>query len=392
MSRDDARPGKLRVAVAETPEERERIYRFRYGIYVEEMRKRKLSYADHSTRTLRDELDEEAVLFYAETDGQIVGTIRRNLGTSPFLVEHYTHLYKLDEFGSFAPETLSFSSRLMISQTLRGSMALHLLLMAAYGHALENGALFDLCNCAPSLVGLYEHLGFRQYADNFVDPDVGYRVPMVLLLRDLGHLTTVRSPFGRKLRTYPAEFWQDHPSVTWFGQHFPMSQRVTEWLLGDQELWEIMASKLQANPQDKVGLLAGLCDEDSKRVVEKGTLLRCSQGDRVIRVNDVGSEMYLILSGLIEVRSVADDACIAVFGQGEVIGEIGLILDCDRTANVVAVEDSELLVLDRSYVDRLMANAPAVAARVLYNLCRILCERLVTTTRIRFDDDKEAAN
>lgn len=391
MSQETRQASKIRIEIAQTPEEKERIYRFRYEVYVTEMRKQRLAYADHEGKRLVDELDEDAILMFAEAGGELVATYRRNVGRGPHVLSHYGEAYRLSDFDEFPDGALSFSSRLMIAKDMRGSMALHLLLTAAYESGVENGILFDFCNCAPNLVGMYEHLGCRQFSDNFADPEVGYRVPMVLLFKDMAHLRAVRSPFSRKLRSYPREVWENEPSASWFAERFPVSQYVIPWLLSDIDLWKFLADKLQNPPEETVPLLGGLAEDEARRVLERGVLLKSKTGDTVIRAHDVGSEMYVILSGLLEVRSPSGNTTIASFGAGEVIGEIGLVLDCERTANVVAVRDSEILVIDRSYINRMMNNDPALAAKVLFNLCRIVCERLITSTRTRVNHEEETS-
>ena len=380
-----------RVAIAETCAEKERIYAFRYQIYVDEMGKKKLACADASKKILRDDLDDDAVLYYVEADGELAGTLRVNIGAVPAVLSHYREPYRLDRFAEWEPSLLSFSSRLMVSKRLRGSRTLYHLLTAAYEVDLRRGVRFDFCNCAPSLVDLYEHLGYRRYTDNFVDPEVGYRVPMVLVLRAGEHLEAVRSPFRRVLRSFPSDARQDRPAAEWLDAAFPASHRIAEWMLSDEDFWRLLASKLRAVPERKIPLLEGLTEDEAKELLHKGAVLKCRKGEKIIRESDVGSEMYVVLSGLIQVMSPTGKTSIAVFGRGQVVGEIGLLLGCERSADVVAVEDTEVLVIDRSRLERLIRNAPGLASKALLNLCRMLCERLVASTRVRLEKEEEEA-
>ena len=65
------------IKVAKSDKDRERIFRFRYDVYVTEMGKSPTE-ADHQKKIIRDELDNDAHLLYAEDEGQIVGTVRLN--------------------------------------------------------------------------------------------------------------------------------------------------------------------------------------------------------------------------------------------------------------------------------------------------------------------------
>ena len=390
MSTTEGKPDKIRVGVAQTPAEKERIYAFRYRIYVEEMGKEGLSYADDSRKELRDDLDESALLFYAEDGGDVVATLRMHMDPTPEVLAYYGKTYELDRFADWSGAALSFSSRLMLAQRMRGTLTLYHLLSAAYEEDLRRGVEFDFCNCAPSLISLYEHLGYRRFTDNFVDPDVGYRVPMVLLLRDMGHLTSARSPFLRRLRSRPPRERRSKKAASWFDREFPMARQAPQWMLSDEDFWRFLASRFHASPEDHIPLLAGMNEQEAQEFLQKGTILKFDQGEKIIRVNDVGSEMYVVLSGLIQVLSPVDGSSVAVFGPGQVIGEIGLLLGCGRTANVVAVDSGEILVIDRAHLVRMMEKQPALAAKALFNLCGILSERLVAETRLRSEKKGEA--
>ena len=72
--------GEFSVAIAETPQEREAVFRLRYQVYVEEMGKR-LASADHGRRLLTDPLDETGLLFLArDPEGEVAATLRCNEG------------------------------------------------------------------------------------------------------------------------------------------------------------------------------------------------------------------------------------------------------------------------------------------------------------------------
>jgi len=375
-------PGAVRIALADSPEERQRVYKFRYQVYVEEMGKQNISCADHAAGILSDDLDESSALFYVESDGRLVATMRLTMAADSDIPDVYRDIYALDEFGGFPAAAQSFSSRLMIARDMRGSITLHRLLATAYEHGLTGGALFNFCHCSPSLVGLYEHLGYRRYKDNFIDPDVGYRVPMALVVRDEEHMAAVRSPFLRKLRS--CQFDDDGlDEADWFATRFPASSRVRPFMLRGEDFWAFMTKRFLAAPSGQSTLLEGLSDDETKLLLQKAVALTCRQGERIVRINDVVGEMYLILSGFIEIRPPDGRMPVAFFGPGEVIGEIGCILGCERSGNVVAATNSEILVISRAQIEQMIANQPALAAKALFNLSRVLCERLVAGIRAR---------
>jgi CRP/FNR family transcriptional regulator, cyclic AMP receptor protein len=78
-------------------------------------------------------------------------------------------------------------------------------------------------------------------------------------------------------------------------------------------------------------------------------------GTVVARQGEVGREAFLVVDG--EVDIVRDGVPIARLGTGEVVGELALLGDWERTADIVAVTDVEVVVFDvRSFRSALEAS------------------------------------
>ena len=62
------------------------------------------------------------------------------------------------------------------------------------------------------------------------------------------------------------------------------------------------------------------------------------------------------------------------------LGEIGFLLDSPRSADVYAQSEGvRILSLDERILRRLIEADPAASAKILLNLSRILCLRLLET-------------
>ncbi len=86
-----------------------------------------------------------------------------------------------------------------------------------------------------------------------------------------------------------------------------------------------------------------------------------SPGDKVIRAGDRADGMYFISSGSVEVH-VADR--VIPLEPGAYFGEMALLTGERRTADVVAVDFCQFLVLDRRDFNQFMARHPGVRAAV----------------------------
>jgi len=108
-------------------------------------------------------------------------------------------------------------------------------------------------------------------------------------------------------------------------------------------------------------------------------------GETIIREGDVGSEMYIVYSGAVEIkkRTRAGDDYTVVILKAEYnvfFGELALIDDDKRSATVVATEDSQFLVITKEDFVRLGDTYPSIGLPVTRAIAKILASRLRKTT------------
>lgn len=382
-------PDRIQVDLVDGAVSRQAVYRFRYDVYVREMGKVSLPEADHATQQIRDSLDDEANLYVARqiagdgTPGPIVGTLRTVMGAAA-IPDSFRSLDGFHHFDAFDDGAFSFTGRLIVSPNARGGQAMPALVRRAYADGLDSAAQFDFCVCAPGLVDLYEHLGYRRFTGNVADPVLGYMVPLVLVLRDSDHLRLLRSPLWRILRGHPSA-GDGGPVAAWLREALPTMAVVRDWVQQEDLFWRFLTDKVNSTAAGTPLILADFSDDEQKRVFRSGTMLQARSGDRIIAAGTVGKEVFIVLSGLVEVRLPGRDDALAVLDTGQVFGEIAFVADSKRTADVIALSDSRILVLSQNTLKKLMKVAPELAAKLLLNLSRVLCERLVTSNRQRAD-------
>ncbi|MBA8901785.1 CPA2 family monovalent cation:H+ antiporter-2 [Phyllobacterium sp. P30BS-XVII] len=86
-----------------------------------------------------------------------------------------------------------------------------------------------------------------------------------------------------------------------------------------------------------------------------------SPGERIIRIGDRGDGMYFIASGAVEVQLDSDPVRLE---PGAFFGEMALLSGGRRTADVVAIDFCEFLVLDRRDFNMFMSRHPALRTAV----------------------------
>jgi hypothetical protein len=144
-------------------------------------------------------------------------------------------------------------------------------------------------------------------------------------------------------------------------------------------LWDMLLLRLGPEPQEEISLFKGLRPMQARVVVLMAHLARGKQGTYLTRRGERKAELYVLLNGRADVIR-EDGGVLRQHGRGDVVGEMGLVRDRPRSATVILAEDTDYLVLDGRFLNRLPRQYPRIAAKVFLNLTRILSDRLQGTT------------
>ena len=132
----------------------------------------------------------------------------------------------------------------------------------------------------------------------------------------------------------------------------------------------------------------GLPDEAIASLVGRGHIAKFSRNQCLCRRGETGETLMIILSGLIKISNVNDEAREVIFnflGPGEVNGEIAVLDGRERTADATAMEDSEVFVVyRRDLLPVLIAHPEA-----MLEIVQTLCDRVRTTSGIIEDSALE---
>jgi predicted GNAT family N-acyltransferase len=181
------------IRAAETPQELEAIYRFRYQVYVMEMQRPQKD-ADHANRRIEDSLDRTGFNLAAWSGSRVVGIARANFARDGGLGS-YDEFYDLGSVGNDHPWRTSIVTRLMVAPEHRHTMLPMMLVLACYRLGLENNIRWSFIDCNDHLVGFFTRLGFVQHLPKAWHPEYGHVTRMRLDLLDEAHLASVCSPF-----------------------------------------------------------------------------------------------------------------------------------------------------------------------------------------------------
>lgn len=121
------------------------------------------------------------------------------------------------------------------------------------------------------------------------------------------------------------------------------------------------------------------------KVVEKATTMKSfGPGDEVFSQGDRAKALYLIQSGTIKVTQVAENGEaveITRLGMGSHFGEMSFLDGEARSASAIAIEQSEVMVVDYDKLSEIMIEHPGISVHFYRQFAIFLCGRLRVTTK-----------
>jgi hypothetical protein len=297
-------------------------------------------------------------------DGTIVACTIATPATTLAPIGSSREEYRLDAFPPPMLADLVVLTRLAVLPAYRGSVASLSLITGFLTGLMEEGRRAALLACEPGLVAMYTRLGARPIGPVRSSPSGGFRLPMICI-PDPAHLAAVNSPLRKALeRAGGAEL---HGPVTdWYEELVRREGRIRTGVNGYR--WR------EEGDADHEQLTAGLSAEATGQLLRHAQVVTCQPGHLIVAADDGGRFLGLVRTGAVEVRR--DGATVAVLGAGEVFGELAVILDARRSADVLAAGvETEVVLLTRSAIDHV--TDPRDRAVLWENLARIVARRLV---------------
>ncbi|HEY5164435.1 MAG TPA: cyclic nucleotide-binding domain-containing protein, partial [Acidimicrobiia bacterium] len=266
------------------------------------------------------------------------------------------------------PGMLGVGERVMVMPKYRGTGLVDELLECRRERAANHDVRIVFSACEPHLLSLYLSQGRKTYADkNINGVEAGYLIPLVsfpqgpdvleALDKELG---TIPDCVDRVLSNRGGAVLS--PLMTPSGE-YPDQIRQTLHEIEDQG----------------VSAFHGFTDDEIERCLTRSNVIECAAGDRVLKKGGVARNIFVVLGGTLEVRD--EERVVAVLRTGDVFGEMAFLLERPRVLDTWAATDSvRVLSLSESTLRKMIAEDPVVAAKLLMNLAKMLCVRLIKST------------
>ena len=125
----------------------------------------------------------------------------------------------------------------------------------------------------------------------------------------------------------------------------------------------------------KVPLFSDLSEAELARFADVTREREYPKNSVILFEDDPGDALYIVSAGQVKVVLIGEDGrevILSVLGDGDFFGEMALIDDEPRSAHVIAMRDSQLLVLRRDDFQAQLVTQPKIGLKLL----RVLVQRL----------------
>jgi CRP/FNR family transcriptional regulator, cyclic AMP receptor protein len=129
----------------------------------------------------------------------------------------------------------------------------------------------------------------------------------------------------------------------------------------------------------KVSIFAGLRHKQLEEIIKASKELSYKDGKVVAEAGNLGVAFFMVLEGKLEVRRKGK--VLARLGKGDFFGEMALLNNQPRIADVVAVAPTKCLVLSAWSFSALVKDDPAIALALMKVMAKRLSDNEAAETR-----------
>jgi CRP/FNR family cyclic AMP-dependent transcriptional regulator len=150
---------------------------------------------------------------------------------------------------------------------------------------------------------------------------------------------------------------------------------VLDWTTSVGNGADIVADTPESKILSEMALFRGLPAEQLSKIEAHLRHRTLPAGAHVITAEEPDETVYVVLEGSVKVyvtRSDGSEVILAILGAGEIVGEMSVADSLGRSANVITLEETSFLRIDRRSFRASVERLPTLAL----NLTNILSRRL----------------
>lgn len=151
--------------------------------------------------------------------------------------------------------------------------------------------------------------------------------------------------------------------------------KIYEPLLNIEEILPIL---------NQIAIFGALNDNELYTLFQNLKKVKYKKGELICRYGTPAKYIYIIYKGRVKVYIEDQHTVLELieFGIGKCFGETSLIGIQPHTANIIAEEDTELIVLSGKALHELFKSDMELFSKIILNIARETCRRLSDTDNI----------
>ena len=120
-----------------------------------------------------------------------------------------------------------------------------------------------------------------------------------------------------------------------------------------------------------IPLFSELTDAELKEIVKLAVRQVYKKDNMILIEEEIGSTMFIILDGRVKISRISDDGrevILSILSEGDFFGEMSILDGQNRSANVVTLDDSKIMVIRREDFLQMLHDYPQIAINLLKEL------------------------
>ena len=161
------------------------------------------------------------------------------------------------------------------------------------------------------------------------------------------------------------------------GGHDNISAVVLRMMVDGEEAIDARDAKQELALLGQLDLFAQFELAELVRIRGASSSISFDDGEYVTRIGEVGDALYVLVSGKAVVT--AQEEVLTTLQPGAHVGEMSMVDAQPRSASVISMGESRWLRVARQDIFRIVRQHPELAVKLLWNLVRVLSDRLRRT-------------
>ncbi len=124
-----------------------------------------------------------------------------------------------------------------------------------------------------------------------------------------------------------------------------------------------------------VPIFSDLPNETLEKIEKVGTRKSFKKNDVILMEDEVGTALFVIVNGKVKVSRTSNDGrevILTILSESDFFGEMAILDGQTRSATVIAIEDSELFIIQRNDFLNLLKDYPDASIALLQELTKRL--------------------